>query len=283
MTAPGTYLLMLVTRDPGIARRAADAGVDRIFVDLEIAGKRERQHGRPTVISGHTVEDVRAVRDAVPDGELLARIDPPGATTRAEVDAVIAAGADVVMLPYFTAADEVERFVDAVGRRARTCLLLETAPALARLERILAVDGVDEIHVGLNDLHVGMGIGFMYELLAGGLLDHVASRIRACGRPIRFGFGGGALVDAPHPVAPADVLREHIRLGSRMIILSKTFTGDASSAEEMDGRMDLAAEVRKIREVLAAARRRTPAEAEADRIRIHRAIWRAADALRARA
>lgn len=280
MTADA-FILMLVTRDPGIAECAVDAGVDRIFVDLEIRGKRERQHGRATVISGHTVADVRAVRAAVPATEVLARIDPPGPSTQADVDAVIEAGADVVMLPYFTSVAEVEAFVRAVAGRARTCLLLETAPALARLDRILAVDGVDEIHVGLNDLHVGMGIGFMYELLAGGLLDHVASRIQACGRPIRFGFGGGALVDAPHPVAPADVLREHMRLGSRMIILSKTFTGDASSVDEMQRRMDLAAEIRKVRDVIASARRRSVAEVDADRLRIHRTIWQAAGALRA--
>ena len=282
MTGGDPLLLMLVTRDPGIARRAAEAGVDRIFVDLEIRGKRERQQGRRTVISGHTVDDVRIVRRAVPGTAVLARIDPPGATTSDEVDAVIEAGADVVMLPYFTDADEVERFVEAVGGRARACLLLETPPALARLDAILAVRGVDEIHVGLNDLHAGMGLDFMYELLSGGILDHIAARIRACGRPVRFGFGGGALIDAPHPVAPADVLREHVRLGSEMVILSKTFTGDAATVEEMDRRMDLVAEVRKIRDVLAAARRRPAGEVEADRVRIHAAIRLAAATLRAR-
>jgi hypothetical protein len=273
---------MLVTRDPAIARAAVRAGVDRIFVDLEVRGKRERQSGRVTVISGHTVEDLRSVRAAVGPAEVLARIDPPSDGTPAEIAAVIRAGADIVMLPYFTRADEVRRFVDAVGGRARTCLLVETPAAIARLDEILAIDGVDEIHVGLNDLHAAMGLTFMYELLGGGLLDHVARRVAACGRPVRFGFGGGALIDAPHPLAPADVLREHMRLGSRMIILSKTFT-DASSLAELEGRMDLTVEVRKIRGVLAAARERPAAEIEADRLRVQRRIWEIADSLRPRA
>jgi 2-keto-3-deoxy-L-rhamnonate aldolase RhmA len=267
---------MLVTRDVAIAQAAVAAGVDRIFVDLEMRGKRERQRGRRTVISGHTVADVEAVRHAVPDAELLARIDPPGEDTARQVRDVIAAGADVVMLPYFTSIDEVARFVAAVDRRARACLLLETAPALARLEGFLALEGVDEIHVGLNDLHVGLGVGFMYELLAGGLLDHVSSAVAASGRPIRFGFGGGALIDAPHPVSPGDVLREHMRLGSRMIILSKTFTGDATTLAELERVIDLRAEVGRIRSVIADARRRTAAEVEADRVRIHARIWAAA-------
>src|SRR3954468_16560418 len=156
---------MLMTNAPDIAREAVAAGVDRLFVDLEISGKAERQRGRSTIISGHTLEDVRAMRAAVPKGRLLVRIDPPGSGMRAQVDAVIGAGADIVMLPYFTSPEEVREFTSAVAGRATALLLLETAAALVRIDRILEVDGVDEIHVGLNDLHRSLGLGFMYEVL----------------------------------------------------------------------------------------------------------------------
>jgi 2-keto-3-deoxy-L-rhamnonate aldolase RhmA len=275
------FTLMLMTRDPGIARAAARAGVDRLFVDLEIAGKAERQAGRKTIISGHTVADVERVRAAVPNGELLVRVDPPHAGTRAQVDDVARAGANVVMLPFFSTVTEVEAFVDAVGGRARTCLLLETAAAAVRVDRIAAIKGVDEIHIGLNDLHLSMGLRFMHELLAGGILDHLTSRIRAVAPGVRYGFGGGALVDAPHPVPPRDVLREHVRLGSRMIILSRTFTGDAESEDELAKRVDLPAEIGKIRAAVAEARRRTPEETERDRTRIRDLVWRTADTLAA--
>lgn len=271
---------MLLTRDPGIAAEAAGAGVDRLFVDLEQRGKAERQRGRPTVLSGHTLDDVRAVRRRVPDTELLVRLEPPSAATRAEVDAAIAAGADVLMLPFFTEVAEVEAFVAAVRGRARTCLLVETAAALVRIDPLLAVQGVDEIHLGLNDLHAALGLRFMYEILAGGILDHVAARVRAAPRRVRFGFGGGALLDAPHPVAPADVLREHVRLGSEMVILSKTFTGDARDVGELRARADLPREIGRIREVVAEAKRRTPGQIEADRQRIFATIWRTAAAPR---
>jgi len=275
------FALMLMTSAPDIAKEALRAGVDRIFVDLEIAGKAERQRGRSTIISGHTLEDVRAVREVVPTGRLLVRIDPPGQGMREQVDDVVAAGADIVMLPYFTTPEEVRVFVDALGGRATALLLVETAAALARIEPILAISGVDEIHVGLNDLHRSLGLSFMYEILAAGLLDLVAERVRGCGRPVRFGFGGGALLDAKHPVAPADVLREHARLGSTMIILSRTFTGDAPDVKTLRERVDLTGEVRRIREVLDEARRRDVAETERDRARIHATIWSTAAALRA--
>jgi hypothetical protein len=274
------FALMLVTNAPDVAAESVRAGVDRIFVDLEIAGKVERQRGRSTIISGHTVADIRAVREVVPKGRLLVRIDPPGPRLRAQVDEVIAAGADIVMLPYFTAAEEVRAFVDAVAGRATVLLLVETAAALSRIEPILAVDGVDEIHVGLNDLHRSLGLSFMYEIVASGLLDLVAQSVRACPRTVRFGFGGGALLDANHPVAPADVLREHARLGSTMIILSRTFTGDAPNVAAMRARVDLAREVSRIRDVVTRARARTAAEIESDRKRIHATIWSAAAALR---
>ena len=278
-----SFALMLMTNAPDVAAEAIRAGVDRVFVDLEIAGKVERQRGKSTIISGHTIEDVRAVRAVVPKGQLLVRIDPPGDGMRAQVDAVVNAGADIVMLPYFTTADEVRAFVEALAGRATSLLLVETAASLTRIDPILAIEGVDEIHVGLNDLHRSLGLSFMYEVLASGLLDLVAERVRVCGRPVRFGFGGGALLDAKHPVAPADVLREHARLGSTMIILSRTFTGDAPDAQSLRERVDLAREVERIRAVLAEARSRPPDAVERDRKRIQATIWQAAADLRARA
>ena len=42
--------LMYITNDPAVAKIAADAGVDRIFIDMEVLGKAERQGGMDTVI-----------------------------------------------------------------------------------------------------------------------------------------------------------------------------------------------------------------------------------------
>ena len=35
--------LMYITNDPTVAKIAADAGVDRIFIDMEVLGKAERR------------------------------------------------------------------------------------------------------------------------------------------------------------------------------------------------------------------------------------------------
>lgn len=276
------FALMLVTRDTDVAAEAARAGVDRLFVDLEVTGKAERQHGRSTIISGHTLDDLARVRAAAPEIELLARVNPAGPALRQEVEAVVTRGANVVMLPFFASPEEVARFVEAVAGRARVCLLLETAAAVVRLDAILAVPGVDEIHVGLNDLHASLGLTFMYEVLAGGLLDTIAERVRGHEPRVRFGFGGGALIDASHPVSPRDVLREHVRLGSESIILSRTFIADPPARPGEPGHIDLAGEVSKIRAAIAEARSRSADQIEQDRIRIWRTIWETAERLRAR-
>ena len=54
--------LMYITNNPIVAGIAQDAGVDRIFLDMEYIGKAERQCGLDTVLCSHTIEDIAAVR-----------------------------------------------------------------------------------------------------------------------------------------------------------------------------------------------------------------------------
>ena len=68
--------LMYITNDVQVARMAEEAGVDRIFVDLETLGKAERQGGLDTVQSKHTVADVERMRTAVTSAKLLVRVNP---------------------------------------------------------------------------------------------------------------------------------------------------------------------------------------------------------------
>lgn len=196
------------------------AGVDRIMVDLEVLGKKERQGHLNTVISHHTLDDVAFVRSRLTGPRMMVRVNPIHETSVQEINDVISMGAETIMLPMFKAVEEVEVFLSIVRGRARACLLLETAPALARAERILGVRGIDEVHVGLNDLHLALGLDFMFEVLTGGLLDHL-SRICRNSR-IKFGFGG--IARPGHGLLPAtDILMEHVRLGSTQVILSRDF------------------------------------------------------------
>lgn len=211
--------LMYITNRPVIAEIASQVGVDRIFVDLETIGKSERQGGMDTVQSSHSLDDIKTIR-RVFDGELLVRSNHIYDGSKDEIEAIIANGADIVMLPYFKTVNEAAKFIDIVNGRARVNLLVETAEAVDKLDSILELDGIDEIHVGLNDLHLAYNRKFMFELLTDGTVERIAKKVHDKG--LAFGFGGIAGVGKG--IIPAEkIIREHYRLGSTCAILSRAF------------------------------------------------------------
>ena len=228
--------LMYITNRPDIAQIAESAGVDRIFVDMEFIGKDERQGGLDTVQSHHTVQDVLRIRRAVTRAQVLVRVNPihealpDYVSSEDEINAVIEAGADIVLLPYFKTAAEVCEFVRLVDGRAKTMLLLETPEAAEAVDEILTIPGVDEIHIGLNDLSLGYGMKFMFELLADGTVERLCFKIRR--KDIPFGFGGIAALGKG--ALPSEyVIKEHYRLGSTCAILSRSFC-DVTKMKSID-------------------------------------------------
>ena len=218
--------LMYITNQPEVAKIADKNGVDRIFVDLETLGKQERQGGMDTVQSRHSIEDIPRIKAVVKKEKIMVRVNPLHDVTEGyvsskdEVDAVIEAGADIIMLPYFKSAKEVEIFIQYVGGRARVLPLVETPEAVRCIDEILLLDGLDEIFVGLNDLSLGYEKKFMFELLADGTLEMLCLKFRQKGIP--FGFGG--IASLGKGMLPSEyIIREHYRLESTCAILSRSF------------------------------------------------------------
>ena len=236
---------MYITNDPKIAMIAQDAGVDRVWVDMEYKGKEDRQAGMNTVKSMHTVEDVRRLRPLLTSSALQVRINPLDGDSEKEVNDVIAAGADYIMLPMFKTREDVESFISLVGGRAKTILLLETAEAAESLESYVDLKGIDEIHIGLNDLHLSYKKDFMFELLTDGTVGRLARVLRE--HHVRFGFGGIARIG--YGMLPAEkILTEHYHLGSQMAILSRAFCNANLVEDPETVREDFVVGVRKIRE-----------------------------------
>lgn len=227
--------LMYITNRPDVAQIAEAAGVDRIFVDMEYIGKFERQGGMDTVQSHHTIEDIAEVRKVTAKAELMVRVNPIHRATEEygsseeEINAAIEAGADVLMLPFFKSVDEVRTFIQLVGGRAKIFPLLETPEAVEVIDKILELDGLDEIHIGLNDLSLGYGRKFMFELLSDGTVEHLCNKFKA--REIPYGFGGIGGI-GKGALAAEYVIREHYRLGSTRAILSRSFC-DAKKVQHL--------------------------------------------------
>ena len=99
----------------------------RMFVDRERLGKSERQAGRNTFISAHGIDDVARIKQVLRRSQLMVRVNPLNPGTAAEVDAVVAGGADLIMLPMFTRAAELAMaratLLDGAGKALRPCIL----------------------------------------------------------------------------------------------------------------------------------------------------------------
>lgn len=245
--------LMYITNSPAIAQIAADAGVDRIFIDMEVLGKAARQGGMDTVQSHHVPEDIARVRAAIGrSAEIMARVNPLNPDSQAEIDAAIANGADVIMLPMWRTAEDLRQLVQMVDDRARTMPLLETDAAAESLPEAVKVSGIDQMHIGLNDLHLCYHQKFMFQLLADGTVDGLCTRLRDANIP--YGFGG---VGRPGSgTLPAEyIIGEHVRLGSQYVILSRSFCNTAKITDLNEIRhifTDGVAEIRSVERACAA-------------------------------
>lgn len=238
--------LMYITKDPAVALVAESSGVDWIFVDMEFIGKEARQGHLDTVISRHTIDDVRSVRAAISSAQLLVRLNPMHDESATEVEMVVEAGADIMMLPYFTRFEEASKFVDLVAGRAKVCLLIETPEAAESIHKIAALPGIDYVHIGLNDLHLAYQRPFMFDLLADGTVDRLCSALEQAA--ISYGFGGIARLGMGE--LPAElILAEHYRLGSTMAILSRSFFDTSREVDAARLFSLFSAEVGKIRKL----------------------------------
>lgn len=212
--------LMYITNDPKVALIAEKYGVDRVWIDLETLGKEERQKNMNTVKSKHKISDIVKIAPLLTKAEMLVRVNPINPDSEREINEVIAAGADMIMLPMWKTAEDVSKFLGFVNKRVKTTLLLETKEAAECVDEILALGGFDEIHIGLNDLHLAYGMDFMFELLADGTVEKLCKKFANKGLP--YGFGGIAKIG--EGTLPADaIVREHYRLGSTRAILSRSF------------------------------------------------------------
>jgi len=215
-----TMEMMFITNKPQIAQIAEESGVDRVWIDLEVLGKQERQGHIDSVKSRHSVDDIVKVKSVLEKSKIQVRINPMNKDSREEIENVIAAGADIIMLPMFKNVQEVDSFLENVSGRATTELLFETRESVEHIDEILSLDGIDEAHIGLNDLHLSYRLKFMFELLSNGSVERICKCFQKRGIPYGFGgigrFGTGL-------ISPQQILAEHIRLGSSRVILSRSF------------------------------------------------------------
>lgn len=239
---------LMIVNDPEIAGHVCAVEGISAFVDLERMGKAERQGHLDSWKSGQGPEDVTRIRKAVPEARLIVRINPLHAGSKAEIDDAVARGADCIMLPMFRTTGELAQFYEMLAGRAEALPLFETAASVKAIPEMVGRLPLDQLHIGLNDLHLDLGQDFIFQPLAEGVLEEPAAALREAG--VKFGIGGLAR-SREGIVSPEFLLGEHVRLGSTGAILSRTFHRGAGTVNELSDAMDFAVEVEKLRAIYA--------------------------------
>ena len=207
--------------------------MDRIGVDLERIGKAQRQHGLATWISAHRHDDL--ARLELRRARRFARVEPADP----RIDELIELGAEVLMLPMVASAREAAAFADAVAGRAVVVLLVERREAVEAIGELVRVDGVDEIHLGLNDLALSLGMRNRWQVLGADLGLRVGATVREAGLP--YGLGGiGRAGDRSLPLPSDLVCAEVARCGATGALLSRSFTNGPLAADVARARSRLA-------------------------------------------
>ena len=97
---------------------------------METLGKEERQKNLNTVKSHHSIHDIGVISNVLTTSEVLVRVNPINPGSEEEINQVIAAGADMIMLPMWKTVEDVKQFLSVVNGRVKTTLLLETKEAV---------------------------------------------------------------------------------------------------------------------------------------------------------
>lgn len=224
------FCLTLLTNDPALAVAADRAGVNRVGLDFERLGKADRQAGHDTRLSEHSWDDLAVISRCLDRADLFLRLDPVNPQTQRDVESALERGADVLMLPFFRTAGEVDVFIRHVDRRAHVVILLERAPAVVRIREILRVPGIDEVMVGLNDLRLQLGVASHFEVLASPIVDMIATEVHSVALLLSIG-ALGRIGDTSLPISPDLVCAQYPRLDARGAWLSRSFVKSSSDGD----------------------------------------------------
>ena len=138
---------------PDLMRKAPEADADVVVFDLEDA-----------VVPGGKAEAREAVANVVADldaaSEVCVRINPLEQGGERDLDVVLEAGPDSLMLPKVDAAADVRAVADSLADRGvdlPVLALLETAGGILDAQAIADVDVTDAVLLGAEDLSADIG------------------------------------------------------------------------------------------------------------------------------
>ena len=216
-----SFNYIAITNNPVQARSLVECGIQQIMVDTEILGKDERQGHRDTVISAHSLEDVSKIKRLNLEAEIICRINPYHLLIHEEIDIAVENGADKIMVPMITSFEEYKDIVEMINSRAEIIPLIETPYSFFKVHEILDYTSLNQIHFGLNDLCISLGMKNIFEVLLSVIFQDIFRAINT--KSLRLGIGGIGNPQVIQNVSPALLLNHYIKCEANSVILSRNF------------------------------------------------------------
>lgn len=214
--------LILISNLPNEIRLAKSVGIHTVLIDLERETKVDRQQGKGLFISDHTIEDLWLIRHAFPDLKIVTRINSLNNHSDREVENVLSAGTDALMIPFIQTHDELRKFTAYVNNRCKIIPLFETVWSVEHVEECLNILDTDTCHFGLNDLALQQGWSSIFTAFEWPPFLQALDIVRK--RGMQFGIAGiGNQLDTTLPVHPSDFFIQQIKQGGTRFWLSRNF------------------------------------------------------------
>ena len=221
MSTVWSFNYIAITNQVEKAQLLDQCGIQQIMVDVENLGKAERQAGKNAVINYHQIEDAAKLKNAGIKAKIICRINGFYEGIDQEIEQAINSGADTLMLPMILDIKHFEQMLEQISRRIAVIPLIETPYSVFKLNQIIELAKPTQIHFGLNDLHLGLGMKNLFEIL---LSPVFASAVAYARDKVQLvGIGGVGHPEISQKVMPELLINEYKRLGSRSVILSRSF------------------------------------------------------------
>ncbi len=226
-----SFNYIAITNNVEHARVLDACRIQQIMVDCEKLGKHERQKGKNTVINDHEIKDVALLKQASLQAEIVCRINPYHDHIHLEIEEAIAGGVDRIMVPMILDMDQFKEQVHQINGRCKILPLIETPYSIFKLQDIFSIKEIDQIHFGLNDLYLALGMKNLFEVLLSPIFEQI---VKYSVKKVQIvGFGGVGNPSVTQKVDPKLILQEHLKLGSQCVILARSFFSELYSKEKI--------------------------------------------------
>lgn len=253
------FQLFVFHRHLALDMACIEGGANGIIVDLETVGKSERQSGVDTEINDHSVQDLMQIKKKSA-AYVICRINALNQDSQKEIDQVIEAGADEILVPMIKQNNEVKEIFRLVKERKPIGLMIETKEAIA-IANQLDQYPLARAYVGLNDLCISRKSNSIFAAIADGTLDKIRGQIVKA----PFGFAGLTIPDKGHPLPALHLINELIRLDCQFTFLRRSFFHDTLNK-------NVQIEIPRIQNSIRKSKQRTSSQIKKDKISLEKKL-----------